>query len=91
MWACDYGQALKFFCREPVNFERRAPAPNYKPAVLGGVRDFVMCPVVNGLCKMESIYDGSLSLADFALMNDALALRAENEHRAREAAKKDER
>lgn len=46
-----------------------------------------MGPVTEGLCKMESIYDGSLSLVDFAIMNYAMAVKAENRWRADEAAR----
>ncbi|WP_425123014.1 DUF6889 family protein [Burkholderia gladioli] len=38
-----------------------------------------MEPVARGWCKYESLLDGSLSLEDVALMNDALAVRADNE------------
>ncbi|WP_165487612.1 DUF6889 family protein [Burkholderia vietnamiensis] len=31
------------------------------------------------MCKYESLIDGTLSLADIALMNDSLAVRADNE------------
>lgn len=40
-----------------------------------------MRPVLNGMCKYESLKDGTLSLADIALMNDALDVKNENEHR----------
>lgn len=33
------------------------------------------------MCKFESLKDGSLSLADVALMNDALDVQYENERR----------
>jgi len=46
-------------------------------------------PVVAGLCKYESLKDGSLDLADIALMNDALAVKADNETRARELQARD--
>jgi hypothetical protein len=39
------------------------------------------------MCKYESLKDGTLSLLDIALMNDALAAKAENESRAYLAAK----
>jgi hypothetical protein len=35
------------------------------------------------MCKYESLLDGTVSLEDIALMNEALAVRAENNHRAR--------
>lgn len=43
----------------------------------------VLRPVLAGLCKYESLIDGTLDLADIALMNDALAVRADNEAKAR--------
>jgi hypothetical protein len=44
-----------------------------------------MRPVLKGLCKFESLKDGTLDLADIALMNDALDVQDENEARYREA------
>jgi hypothetical protein len=41
--------------------------------------------VLAGLCRFESLKDGTLDLADIALMNDALAVKADNELRARRA------
>lgn len=46
-----------------------------------------MRPVLRGLCKFESLIDCTLSLADVALMNDALDVQDENELRYREANK----
>jgi hypothetical protein len=40
-----------------------------------------MRPVLRGMCKMESLLDGTLSLEHVALMNDALDVRDENEAR----------
>ena len=37
-----------------------------------------MRPVVKGMCRFESLKDGSVDLADIALMNDALDVVAEN-------------
>jgi len=42
-----------------------------------------MAPVLEGLCKYESLVDGTLGLEDIALMNDALAVRADNQAAAR--------
>lgn len=47
-----------------------------------------MAPVVAGLCRFESLKDGSLDLADIAFMNDALAVRSDNEALAREVMEK---
>lgn len=37
------------------------------------------------MCKYESLLDGTLDLADIALMNDCLLVRAENKARLRAA------
>ena len=44
-----------------------------------------MIPVLEGMCRFESLIDGSLGLADIALMNDALAVRADNGEIVRKA------
>lgn len=44
--------------------------------------DWLLAPVLAGMCKYESLKDGALNLHDIARMNDALAVRAENERRA---------
>lgn len=44
-----------------------------------------MRPVMNGLCKYESIKDCSLDLEDVARMNEALDAKDENEKRFRKA------
>lgn len=49
--------------------------------------DWVMRPVLEGLCKYESLKDGTLDLADIERMNEALDVRAENQYRAEEAYK----
>jgi len=43
--------------------------------------------VLKGLCKYESVIDGTLSLGDIALLNDALDVQNENELRYSEANK----
>ncbi|WP_156908136.1 DUF6889 family protein [Desulfovibrio cuneatus] len=42
-------------------------------------------PVLQGMCRFESLKDSTLSLADVALMNDALDVQQENERRAMQA------
>lgn len=49
--------------------------------------DWIMQPVMSGMCKFESLKDGTLDLADVALMNDALAARDENQRRVQDAMK----
>ncbi len=41
------------------------------------------------MCRFESLRDGTLGLEDVALMNDAIAVRADNEELARELARKE--
>lgn len=43
-----------------------------------------MRPVLAGLCRYESLKDGSLNIADIALMNDALDVRGDNERLMRD-------
>jgi len=50
--------------------------------------DWLLRPVLEGLCKYESLKDGSLGLHDVALMNDALDVKYENERRYHESQKK---
>jgi len=44
-----------------------------------------MRPVLAGLCKYESLKDGTLDLEDIMLLNDALDVKNENERRYSEA------
>lgn len=43
--------------------------------------DWLLNPVDRGWCKYESLIDGTLGLVDIALMNDAIAVRDENQER----------
>lgn len=45
--------------------------------------DWLMRPILSGLCKYESLKDCSLSLEDFVRMNNALDVKEENEERMR--------
>jgi hypothetical protein len=40
--------------------------------------DWMMRPIVKGMARYESLKDGTLDLADIALMNDALSVVDEN-------------
>lgn len=50
--------------------------------------DWLLQPVMRGLIKFESLQDKTLDLADVALLNDALAVEAENQARARTEAER---
>lgn len=49
--------------------------------------DWLLRPVLEGMCNYESLIDGKLDLADIVKMNEALDVRAENEKRYRDANK----
>ena len=49
----------------------------------------VLRPVLRGLCRYEGLKDGTLSLEDVALMNDALTVQEENERRFMAAKEKE--
>ncbi len=51
--------------------------------------DWLIRPVMAGMCRYESLLNGALDLEDVAAMNDALDVRDENERRAAAAAKAD--
>lgn len=51
---------------------------------LPGKEDWLLRPLLRGLCTFESLKDGSLSIEDIALMNDALDVLEENQARVRE-------
>lgn len=46
-------------------------------------QDWILRPVLHGLCKYESLIDGTLTLADVDLLNEALDVDAENRYRCR--------
>lgn len=46
--------------------------------------DWLMRPVLRGMCKFESLLDGSLKLLHIAKMNEALDVEAENQQRLKE-------
>ena len=52
---------------------------------MSGEEDWVMRPVIEGLCHYESLKDGTLDLGDIARMNEALDVRAHNEYLVHEA------
>lgn len=49
-----------------------------------------MRPVLRGLCRYESLIDGTVDLFDVARMNEALDVHDENERRINEALSKKE-
>ena len=49
--------------------------------------DWLLRPVLEGMCKYESLKDGTLDMADIAIMNDAIDIRYYNESLAMEGLK----
>jgi hypothetical protein len=49
-----------------------------------GGEDWIMRPVLAGLCRYESLVDGTVGLRDLSLMNEALDVQAENDYRWRQ-------
>lgn len=43
--------------------------------------DWLLRPVLSGMCRYESLKDGTLSLDDVSRMNEALDVQAENQFR----------
>jgi len=50
--------------------------------------DWLLRPVMAGMCRYESLIDGSLGMVDIARMNDALDVRDENQRRYQKATEK---
>jgi hypothetical protein len=46
---------------------------------------FLMAPVLNGMCQLESLLNGTLDLEHIAWANDAIAIREENKARQYQA------
>lgn len=51
--------------------------------------DWLLRPVIAGMCRYESLVDGTLTMVDISIMNDALDVRADNEYLADEAAERE--
>lgn len=50
--------------------------------------EFYLRPVLRGMCRFESLLDGTLSLEHIAIMNEYLDVQDENEARYRNAVSK---
>jgi hypothetical protein len=51
---------------------------NIKYVSMSDELDWVMRPVVQGMCKYESLKDGTLRLYDISIMNEALDVEFKN-------------
>lgn len=52
---------------------------------MGDGEDWLLRPVLEGMCRYESLKDCTLGIEDLAKMNDALDVKFENERRFRKA------
>lgn len=52
---------------------------------------YLMAPVLNGMCSLESLIDRTLDLEHIAWANDAIAVREENRARQYQAAEESAR
>ena len=60
---------------------------SYQPVSMPGGLDYLMRPVLRGMCKYESLLDSSLDISDIAIMNDAIDVETENQNRAQSASR----
>lgn len=68
-----------------MTFQPTGRPANFKLVEFRDGEDFIMRPILRGLCRYESIVDGTLNLEDFARMNDAINISDENQRRANAA------
>lgn len=66
---------------------RQSSSPSFEAVSLPDDMDYLMRPVLRGMCRYESLVDSTLGLEDIALMNDAIDAQDENASRAQEAAR----
>lgn len=59
------------------------PGPPVEMLGMEDDEDYLLRPVLKGLCRFESLRDGTVTLADIALMHESLDIQAENEGRMR--------
>jgi hypothetical protein len=75
-----------YLAYKPAKFDSQSAAVSFEPVQLEGGLSWLMRPVERGMCRYESLKDGTVDLADVALMNDTLSVTAENQMRAQKAA-----
>ena len=52
---------------------------------MAGGEDWLLRPVLRGMCKYESLIDGTLGILDIAIMNEAISVEEENKERIQRA------
>ncbi len=79
-----------FFSRARAQFQESWDRhPRFQPVSMPNGLDWLLRPVLRGLCRYESLIDGTLHIEDIAEMNDLLNVADENQSRAQAAAEKE--
>ncbi len=84
VYAVTTGEPRAFFSYEPVSTGHLEIA-GFNPLSMSSGEDWLMRPVLEGMCRYESLKDGSIDLLDLAKMNESLNVKSENERRAQAA------
>ena len=82
---------LPVFSETSARFVRQGADVAVEWVSLPTGEDWIMRPVIRGVCRFESLKDGVLTLEDVALMNEALDVQDENEHRYMTAKERERR
>ena len=77
---------LGFFRRKRLSFEPVSEV-NWIVAEPSNYDAYLFAPVVDGMWRQHELWDGTYSLEDLLDAHEVLAVRSENERRAREQAK----
>ena len=77
---------LGFFRRERLAFEPVSEV-NWIVAEPANYDAYLFAPVVDGMWRQHELWDGTYTLGDLLDAHEVLAVRSENERRAREQAK----
>jgi len=78
---------LQFFRRKPLEFDGRF-VPEYIPAHCENVNEFLYAPVITGVWRQCELWDGTYTLDDLMDAHEIMRVKAENQRRAEDAARK---
>ncbi|WP_158810468.1 phage tail assembly chaperone [Beijerinckia sp. L45] len=78
-----------FFAMERPDFKPTSyDGPRYDPVSMPNGENWLWRPVLRGMCKAESLLDGTLHIEHIAKFNDAIDCEEENQARMRKAIEK---
>ena len=78
-----------FDVQRPDLGRAHSPSIRFEPVFLPDAMDWLYRPMMRGLCRYESLVDGTLHIEDVAEMNAVLDATDENQRRAGDAAAKE--